>query len=126
MKTGQQTRITTGPKTNYLASYSPDGKWITFISDRDGKPHVYIMKADGTHITQLTKGNTWEHTPNWSVDGHIYFASNAGGSMAGKWMDFWSWKHANIWKIKVVLPEPLVKPQDPPPPVPDTPKPATQ
>jgi dipeptidyl aminopeptidase/acylaminoacyl peptidase len=60
---------------------SPDGKWISFLSDRDGYDQLYVMPANGAagSATQITKGafETWR--PSWSPDStRIVFDSNAG------------------------------------------------
>jgi Tol biopolymer transport system component/tRNA A-37 threonylcarbamoyl transferase component Bud32 len=36
------------------ASYSPDGQYITFTSDVSGVQQIYVMRADGTDVQQLT------------------------------------------------------------------------
>ena len=43
---------------------SPDGKWIMFLSDRDGWDHIYVMPAAGGEAVQLTKGKfeAWRPT----------------------------------------------------------------
>ena len=54
------------------AQPSPDGKWIAFLSDRDGWDHLYVMPAPAARATsepvQITKGpgETWR--PTWSPD----------------------------------------------------------
>src|ERR1700687_3958595 len=40
--------------------FSPDGKWIAFISDRDGNENVWIMHTDGSDAKQLSKDPTAE------------------------------------------------------------------
>jgi len=40
--------------------FSPDGKWIVFLSDRDGAENVWIMKADGTEPKKLSKDTNSE------------------------------------------------------------------
>ena len=36
-------------------AWSPDGRKIAFISNRDGNLNIYVMDADGNNIHQLTK-----------------------------------------------------------------------
>src|ERR1700734_2177096 len=35
--------------------FSPDGKWIAFISDREGSENVFIMHPDGSGAKQVSK-----------------------------------------------------------------------
>src|SRR5581483_10491507 len=50
------------------AQASPDGKWIAFLSDRDGWDHVYVTAANGGTPKQLTKGKFEAWRPAWSPD----------------------------------------------------------
>ncbi|MFN2525309.1 MAG: hypothetical protein ABR505_03460 [Actinomycetota bacterium] len=38
---------------NRYPAWSPDGKYIAFVSDRDGGYRIYRMRADGTDVTRL-------------------------------------------------------------------------
>lgn len=56
---------------------SPDGKWIAFLSDRDGWDHLYVVSASGGQATQLTKGHFEAWRPAWSHDStRIAFDAN--------------------------------------------------
>lgn len=49
--------------------WSPDGRWIAFISDESGEDEVYIIRPDGSDKTKLTndaKSYRWEL--KWSPD----------------------------------------------------------
>ena len=60
---------------------SPDGKWISFISDRDGWDHLYVAPASGGAPIQITKGQYEAWRPSWSPDGtRIVFDSNEGAN----------------------------------------------
>lgn len=48
--------------------WSPDGSVIAFDSDFGGGVHLFTIKDDGTHLTQLTSGDGTEYTPAWSPD----------------------------------------------------------
>ena len=61
---------------NDWPSWSPDGKKISFVSDRDGKPldmgirfknawQIYTMNADGSNITRSVNNNFADGSPNW-------------------------------------------------------------
>jgi Tol biopolymer transport system component len=50
------------------AKYSPDGTKIVFESNRTGEQEIWMCKADGTDLVQLTDLKTLTGTPNWSPD----------------------------------------------------------
>ncbi|UYQ90949.1 S41 family peptidase [Chitinophaga horti] len=52
------------------AAWSPDGKWITYVSDRSGEDELYVQQQDGTQpAKQLTKGGgSYKFQPIWSPD----------------------------------------------------------
>ncbi|MBN2135316.1 MAG: PD40 domain-containing protein [Acidobacteria bacterium] len=52
-------------------NWSPDGKWIAYISDKTGKEELYITDAMGESTTQLTSGGDQIlRNPSWSPDGN--------------------------------------------------------
>jgi len=56
---------------------SPDGKWIAFLTDRDGWDHIYVMPAAGGNAVQITRGKFEAWRPVWSHDGtRIAFDAN--------------------------------------------------
>jgi len=50
--------------------WSPDGKYISFISDRTGEDEIYIQKQDGSeNAEQITSGSSnYKYNPIWSPD----------------------------------------------------------
>lgn len=59
-----------------LGSYSPDGSHIVCATNDGGThspgsdwPDVFVMHADGTHITPVTRTKNWEGTPQWGAAG---------------------------------------------------------
>jgi len=60
-------------------SWSPDGKWIVFVSYRDGNAEIYKMTPDGKNQTRLTQNPAQDQDPSWSPDSkHIIFSSIVG------------------------------------------------
>lgn len=55
---------------------------ILFMSDRDGKPDLFIMDADGANPVNLTHSAAAESFPSWSPDGAkvvFEWTANTGG-----------------------------------------------
>lgn len=66
--------------SEYNASYSPDGTKILFISDRMGKPELFIMGPTGNNPIQLTSQGCVNESPTWSPEGRwVYWSSNCDG-----------------------------------------------
>lgn len=62
-------------------SWSPDGRWIAYFSDKTGEYELYVTQSDGRGETrQLTSGSTcFRFDPTWSPDSkHIVFTDKAG------------------------------------------------
>jgi len=53
------------------ARWSPDGKSIAFVSDRDGEEEIYLIDQDGLgEPVRLTHGGTaMRYAPEWAPDG---------------------------------------------------------
>jgi dipeptidyl aminopeptidase/acylaminoacyl peptidase len=59
------------------AQPSPDGKWIAFLSDRDGWDHLYVMPSAGGDAVQIVKGKFESWRFQWSHDSRkIAFDAN--------------------------------------------------
>jgi tricorn protease len=52
------------------AAWSPDGRWIAYLSDRTGEYEVYLRPGDGKGSEkQVTRGaGNWRFDPRWSPD----------------------------------------------------------
>ena len=73
---GNQRRLTNNSDVDTFPSWSPDGKRIAFVSDRDGhvikgRPtyEIYVMDADGSNQQNVTNDPHDDRSPSWSPDG---------------------------------------------------------
>ena len=53
-------RLTDNKTYDAEAAVSPDGKWILFGHDIDGKMDLWVMKSDGTDPKQITFTDEWQ------------------------------------------------------------------
>lgn len=71
------------PANDRYASYSPDGRWIAFESDRNGKWDVFLMDGQGGQLTQLTSHPAGGRRPSWHPDSRkVLFESTRDGLTA--------------------------------------------
>jgi TolB protein len=57
------------PAGDYGPAWRPGMAQIAFASWRDGKKDVYLVDADGSHLTRLTDGPGEYEEPSWHPDG---------------------------------------------------------
>jgi len=70
LKTRKETRLTDDLHRDFAPAWSPDGNSIAFNSDRSGTVEIWIMNADGTRQTQVTRSGSFKsYNPAWSPDG---------------------------------------------------------
>jgi Tol biopolymer transport system component len=112
---GGLTRLTNEAGREKQASWSPDGRRIAFISDRDGNDEVYVMAvpdgtgAGGTEPIRLTDSPGDDSHPTWSPDGKCLafvsrrgdawelYVMNADGSGLRELMGSVGWGSAPSW-----------------------------
>ena len=62
---------------------SPDGKWVAFVSDRDGWDNLYVIPASGGEPVQVTKGRLEVRHLTWSPDSTRIFYSVSQNDQPG-------------------------------------------
>jgi Tol biopolymer transport system component len=72
-----------GRDWDHMPRFSPDGRRIAFISDRDGNMNLWLANADGTEPKVLTRERTNPvKSPAWTPDG-VYVIAHKSASTPG-------------------------------------------
>jgi hypothetical protein len=86
--TGGVPRRVTQKSPSYWHGWSPDGKTLAFVGQRNGDFDIYTIPAAGGEETRLTTAKGLDDGPEYSPDGkYIYFNSERTG-------------HMQIWRMK--------------------------
>jgi DNA-binding winged helix-turn-helix (wHTH) protein len=73
------TRLTFDEGVQTGATWSPDGRYIAYASDRGGKFDIWVQQTGGGNPVQVTKGPGHSWQPSWSPDGrYIAYRSEEG------------------------------------------------
>ncbi len=81
---GTFTRLTTYRGYDRNPTWSPDGKWIVFTSDRHGPPNLYRVPAQGGNVERLTTASAVQHPGSFTPDGkHVLFSEYQVASQGG-------------------------------------------
>jgi len=64
-----QTGLTDNPAKDVAPAWSPDGRRIAFVSNRDGDEEIYVCLRNGSQAVQLTSNDGADGWPDWSPDG---------------------------------------------------------
>jgi len=85
---GGTPRRITQKSPSYWHGWSPDGKTLAFVGERNGDFDIYAIPAAGGEEKQLTTAKGLDDGPEYSPDGkYIYFNSERTG-------------HMQIWRMR--------------------------
>jgi eukaryotic-like serine/threonine-protein kinase len=97
-----RTRLTFGPVSNTYPVWSPDGKWIAYNTDRNGRSNIYRKPSDGSGAEELLLSDDLVTVPtNWSADGKTLFYSR--GPAGSNW-EVWALPLEGERKGRMVVP----------------------
>jgi len=88
---GRAVPVAQGIAFEVQPTFSPDGKWIAYVSDRSGGDNVWIARADGSEARRITAEDDGavRTSPEWSADGkHVYVSR-----VRIRWDRYELWKH---------------------------------
>lgn len=73
---GENRQLTTGKGSSWSPAWSPDGRRLAFLSDREGAVQVYLVSPEGGEAVRLTQAAAGVDAFQWSPDGRrIAFTS---------------------------------------------------
>ncbi len=77
---GSGAKLMVAPTPSYFHGWSPDGKWLAFVGQRNSKFELYRVAASGGEEQRLTSAGGYDDGPEYTPDGKwIYFNSNRTG-----------------------------------------------
>jgi tricorn protease len=79
---GDAIRLTAGPGIKRGPHFSPDGKWIAFTGEYDGKLNVYVISADGGTPRRVTFHAGPDVALGWTPDGKTILLTSPRDSFA--------------------------------------------
>lgn len=69
---GEAKQLITSSRNDDTPRWSADGKWIAFLSSRDGAPQIFVAAADGSGPRKVTDVPLGVADFTWSPDGKLF------------------------------------------------------
>ena len=95
-------KLVPGTNLDYNASFSPDGQWVIFTSERTGNADLFRVRPDGTGLEQLTDSPAYDDQAAISPDNNsvAFVSSRDAGSTDVYILDVRSHKVRNLTKAR--------------------------
>ncbi len=88
---GRNARLITPKAPSYFHGWSPDGRWLTFVAQREASFDIYRVPAAGGEEERLTSHGGYDDGSEYSPDGQwMYFNSGRFGGWPTN-HGIWSW-----------------------------------
>src|SRR5262249_11758028 len=65
---GNVTRLTRNAARDSNPSWSPDGKWIAYVSDQSGRDELWVCDTNGRSAKRLSDADTEKLALTWAPD----------------------------------------------------------
>lgn len=79
---GPYLNLTRSDSHERMATWSPDGKTVAYVSDASGEEEIWLVNADGSHPRQLTHDNERRfYGLNWSPNGQQLATSDHNANL---------------------------------------------
>ncbi len=81
----QAKRLTTHLAEETQATISPDGKWIAYAANYEGRTEAYVIPIDGGIAKRVSFENASVRVQGWTPNGDILYSTNNRVGPTGNW-----------------------------------------
>ena len=71
VESGETHQLTRGAKSSWAPAFSPNGEWLAFLSDREEKPQVFLIRPNRGEALRLTAAEQGVESFAWAGDGKL-------------------------------------------------------
>lgn len=89
-----QKQLTNDPPFLEEVRVTPDGRYLIFASDRNGRSHLFRVDADGANMKQVTSGDSYEIDSDCSPDSQWVIYTSKPVSSNG-------YRDERLWKVSI-------------------------